>query len=308
MKSKKILSILLITATCAMFIVGIAATASAINVTLQTEQWYEWGRLYDYDSVNDKFIASNNNPYDGSGTQDLRNGIYEGTDTTEDSFGISLVNGIFETGNPSNSIYDDNTASSELTLFYSNGIDVQAQSITSDISRLYTEGFVARVYLDPDWDYDPAENYDGRGTDNDGNVGADRYAGATEGTLALELTGHVRYLDYSGIEADDSESYELRGTGNLQDGDVSGLIYLDVTDGIWASLYDTNRWDMSEFDGYGFSDFRLTTTLFPNTGTTEWNLEGVATAQGGLVPEPGTLTLLGFGLIGLAGIFRRKRG
>lgn len=284
---------------------GITATASAFSVTMQTQQWYEWGRLYDYDSSTDTFESTNLNPYDDTDTQHLDNGVYMGADTTEDSWGMATVSGIFETGT-TNYFYDRATDLSELTMFYSNGIDVMAKFLDSETSKLYSEGFVARFYLDSDWDYDPQENYIGRGSDYDGNIGADYYKGSTEGTLVLELTGHVRYLDYSGTEADDGDTYQLVGTGNLTTGDVGGVLYLDVTDGIWADLFDTNTWDMSLLGGYGYADFRLTTTMWPNIGSSDWNLEGVGTAQGFMVPEPGTMILLGLGLLGLAGFGRRK--
>ena len=37
-----------------------------------------------------------------------------------------------------------------------------------------------------------------------------------------------------------------------------------------------------------------------------WNLAGTTGNRGGVTPEPGSLTLLGSGLLGLAGVFRRK--
>lgn len=293
---------------------GIAATASAVPVTLQSQQWYEWGRLYELDNdplspTFGDYVATNVNPYDGTGTQALTPGVYEGTDGTEDSFGTAAISGIFESGT-TNYFYDRTTASSELTMFYSNGDDVMINpnpTLGDDFTQLWTDGFVARFYLDGTWDYQPGNNYAGRGSDNDGNVGADYYEGSTEGTLVLELTGHNRYLDYSETEeANDGDAYELSGMGNVTTGNVSGVIYLDATDGIWKDFFDTNTWDMSAADGYGFADFRLTTTMFPNIGETEWGLEGVSTAQGDIVPEPGTMILFGLGLLSLAGFRRRK--
>lgn len=291
----------------------LASNAFAYStVTIQTDAWYEWGRLYNDLTTPGTYKATNTNPYDSSGTPDLIAGVYAANNSprTEDSFGTARVSSIFFDGDPTDTYYDRATASDEVTMFYSNGNDVKI-SISGD--ELYTEGFIARFYMDPDKDFNPVAGTAARGSDNDGNTGPTAYKGSTEGTLVLEMTGHVRYADYDG-SGTETEAYELKGEGDFSTGAVQGIIYLDVTDGIWMDEFNTNTWDMSAIDpltgavigGYGYADFRLSTTMFPNIGSSTWNLEGVGTAQGNYVPEPATLTLFGLGLLALAGFRRRK--
>jgi hypothetical protein len=83
--------------------------------------------------------------------------------------------------------------------------------------------------------------------------------------------------------------------------------YLDVIGGAYASNFDSN----GQVTAFGNRDFLIQNTFCANnapncSGLGDWDLRSDDPATGRFIPEPGTLALLGLGLLGLGGVVRRK--
>lgn len=136
---------------------------------------------------------------------------------------------------------------------------------------------------------------------------------AVDGALWLGLVGHTDFdplLGKSGqLFGELDAGFAL--TANNEEGKGSGL--LDVAagaaGGLAAGNFDTNTRD--DFFAANVADFNFTSEFQPfvNGGTTADGLAlaGTGTLLGSSIPEPGSLALLGLGLLGLGGSVMKRR-
>lgn len=177
----------------------------------------------------------------------------------------------------------------ELTGYFT---DIVVQSITLNSAGKYTvnsSGGILSLYMDdtPDWD---------------GTV-----ANATNGTLMVQFafTWGILPLDTS-----ITVNGELTDLTNPLQGSAYAFLSVIAGSGPWADYFNGDAVPIPTPYPAG-TDALLQSNFTENTGSDAvhpelWSLASTDPIRGTIVPEPGTVLLMGIGLIGLAGLGRKK--
>ena len=147
--------------------------------------------------------------------------------------------------------------------------------------------------------------------DNSQNFDLSNAASATNGNLWLALAGHTSY-DLTSLRTGTLHSDPTPIIAGVQ-GDGRG--YLDVVGGMAQANFNTDKIDvLTGPNSADKADFIFTSSfqLLPNgpfvSGDATYTMFGTNDLQGHSIPEPGSLALIAFGLIGAGALRRRTQG
>lgn len=274
---------------------GVAGSASAFTITVgsykMTMDSYDAGTLYGASCGSSAATPADVAACDLAGLPNV------GTTLGSDSWGIFSVSSI--TNTTTNTQEFTRVTDGYLIGTFGGTIDYKVDTFGA-FQQAFSSGGVIKFYKSAT-DYDPSF---GPSANTDAAIFAN-LAGANPVWLEAKF-------EPAADVAEQNSGYQNLFSGSSLTGSGSG--YLSYISGTALTQFNTDTLATLLFPfGTGIADAVFTTTVKPITSPTDlgfgkgWLVKNSADNEGYAIPEPGSMALVGLGLMGLAGLRRRKQ-
>lgn len=248
----------------------------------------DMGTTYNFNAIGDTYTDTGN----AANANDINNPLNimqqaTGSIGDEDTWGVAYVT-VIDANDNGTPDYVFGAGGEFLTIMFHGGHDTSTtlasatvNSVTAPFQITATAGVVMDVYLTTTNPFTAGQFAPNGSADRSGNT----YANVTTGTKVLSLTSDSFQTFFNASTSGTGNAFFSVDAGN--------------SDATWASLFDTNK------QNGGLSDLHVQfTTNIP--APSDWLVTSNDPARGFIAPLPGAASM-GFGLLGLIGLGRKRR-